>query len=121
MREKELLLKLVTTGHLNVPERKELPQGQVRASIAKELIYEMLHIGWFPGNKQKPVGNAGGEYLQLETAPGGKIILHRNTEASLYKFSHETKEFASTESGIEAFLKGSEERDLDGLKINWKS
>lgn len=120
MSERELLLKLFTTGHLNVPERKELPYGKIRASFAKQIISEMLLGGWFPGKQQFGVGNAGGEYIQLEAAADGKILLHRNTEASINNYAHQIEEFASADLAIESFLKEREERDLDGLKIDWK-
>jgi hypothetical protein len=120
-REQELLLKLFTTGHLNVPERSELPGGTVRASVARELITERLRHGWFPGDKQFTLGNVGGEYLQLELTKSGQVILHRNTEAGLYQYIHQTKEFRSTESAVEEFLREREQRDLDRLKIEWGS
>jgi hypothetical protein len=90
-REQELLLKLFTTGHLNVPERSELPGGAVRASVARELITERLRHGWFPGDKQFTLGNVGGEYLQLELTKSGQVILHRNTEAGVQQYIHQTK------------------------------
>ena len=120
-RESELLLKLFTTGHLNVPERSELPKGKVRASVAKQLITQTLDCGWFPGDKQFAVGNSGGEYLQLEYTKAGQVVLHRNTEASLQQYAHQTQKFESIEIAIDAFLRERELRDLDGLKIDWQS
>jgi len=65
--EKELLLKLFETDHLNVPERSNLPNGIIRESVAKKLVFDHLKAhGWFPGNKQKPIGDLGGDYFQLE-------------------------------------------------------
>jgi hypothetical protein len=120
--ERELLLKLFGTGHLNVPERLALPSGRVRLSIAKMLIQESLHTnGWFPGSQQFAIGDPGGEYLQLELDESGTIILHRNTECSLLRYAHQTETFRSMASALDAYLKEREARDLDGLKIDWDS
>ena len=120
-REQELLLKLFTTGHLNVPERSELSGGAVRASVARELITERLMQGCFPGDRQFAIGNVGGEYLQLELTKSGRVILLRNTEAGPQQYIHQTKELGSTESAVGEFLREREQRDLDGLKIDWSS
>ena len=86
--EKELLLKLFRTGHLNVPERKNLPNGKVRVSVAQDLITEILNTyGWFPWKKQYPIGDAGGEYLQLEFGSDGNSFLHQNYEYGYLKYS----------------------------------
>ncbi len=84
--EKELVLKLLNTGHLNVPERNNLPGKKVRASVASEVIKEDLNsFGWFPGSHQLPVGDAGGQYFQLELKPDGRALFHHNFEYSYLK------------------------------------
>ncbi len=74
--EKELLLKLFKSGHLNVPERANLPNGKVRESAATELILNLLEkFGWFPGSKQYPINDDGGQYIHIELSAGGKSFI----------------------------------------------
>ena len=118
--EKELLHKLFTTEHLNVSERKSLPNGVVRESSARELI--SAHVkehGWFPGVKQKPVGNSGGEYFQIEYKEKGNIVFHHNYESSYLKFEHHTNKLNSLNELITFYLKEKQKEGLDGLKIEW--
>lgn len=119
--EKELILKLFETDHLNVPERNSLPSGIVRASVAREVINERLSSsGWFPGFHQFPVDDAGGQYFQLELRSDGKALLHHNFEESYLKFKHKAFRFNNVNIAIEDYLKTKESEGLDGLKINWK-
>ena len=118
--EKELLLKLFETDHLNVPERRKLPNGKVRESIARELISDLLkEHGWFPGDKQKPIDDAGGDYLQLELVSDNKTVLHHNYEDTYLKFKHHTTEYESIDELITTYLKIKEKEGLDGLVIDW--
>ena len=119
--EKELILKLFKTGHLNVPERTSLPGGIVRASVAREVINERLSSsGWFPASRQFPVGDAGGQYFQLELRSDGKALLHHNFENSYLKFKHKAFRFKNVNIAIEEYLKSKELEGLDGLKIGWE-
>ncbi len=46
--ERELIRKLVFTGHLNVPERRALPGRKAKASLVYSVIEEALQSGeWF--------------------------------------------------------------------------
>ena len=120
--EKELILKLFKTDHLNVPERTSLPGGMVRASVAREVINESLSSsGWFPGSHQFPVGDPGGQYFQIELRTDGKTFLHHNFEYSYLKFRHKAFKFKSANIAIEEYLKLKELEGLDGLKIDWRS
>jgi hypothetical protein len=101
--EKELLLKLFTTHHLNVPERQAFPDKKIPASKIRALIEDSLSTaGWFPGDHPYPKGDAGGEYLQLEKIEDA-IILHLNTESSYCHYSHKTENFNSLSDAINAF------------------
>jgi len=120
--EKELLLKLFETDHLNVLERSNLPNGIVRISVVKKLIVDHLKAnGWFPGHKQKPVDDPGGQYFQLEYASDDRMILHHNFEYSYLKFKHQAIKHKSLNELIASYLKEKEKEGLDGLKIDWKS
>ncbi|HEV3384148.1 MAG TPA: hypothetical protein VG097_04995 [Gemmata sp.] len=46
--ERELIRKLVFTGHLNVPERRAIPDRKAKASLIYSVIEEGLQSGgWF--------------------------------------------------------------------------
>ena len=120
--EKELILKLFNTGHLNVPERGNLPEGKVRVSIAQKVIKEGLQLfGWFPGPQQFPVGDEGGSYIQLEIRQGGKVFLHHNFEISFLKYDHKTIEFGNMDIAIKEYLQERDDEGLDGLNLDWDS
>ena len=119
--EKELILKLFNTGHLNVPERGNLPEGKVRASVASEVIKESLNsLGWFPGSHQLPVGDAGGQYMQLELKPDSRTLIHHNFEYSYLRYKHTSIEFENSDIAIKVYLQSCEKEGLDGISIDWK-
>ena len=119
-KEMALIFKLLTTYHLNVPERGLLPEDQIRSSAAKEVITKSLDTyGWFPGEKQYPVGHSGGSYFQIEKISAGKMVLHENYEYGFSKFEHRTTEYTNTEDVVVAYLKAKEKEGLDGLSIDW--
>ena len=119
--EKELILKLFKSDHLNVPERASLPGGRVRASIALEAINEKLtSSGWFPGSHQFPIGDSGGQYFQLELKSNGKALLHHNFEENYLKFEHKAFTFKNAKIAIEEYLKSKALEGLDGLEIDWQ-
>ena len=119
--EKELILKLFRMDHLNVSERTSLPGKAVRASVAREVINGSLSSsGWFPGSHQFPVGDAGGQYFQIELRIDGKALLHHNFEYSFLRFRHKAFKFKSASIAIEEYFKLKELEGLDGLKIDWQ-
>lgn len=121
--ENILLIKLLTKGHLNVYERRSLPNGKVRESAVKELITNSLkRNGWFPGNEQRPIGNEGGDYIQLEYKTDGSGVLHLNCERSLYQYGHITTEYKSIDALITAYLKFLDKNNgIDGIHIDWNT
>jgi len=118
--EKELLLKLFHRGHINVPERRSLPGGKVRACIAYEVILEWLKsFGWFPGEHQSGVGDSGGSYSQLELTHDGRAFLHLNEEYALERYDHKVISCKNVDDAIVRFLQYRSGGDLDGLEILW--
>jgi hypothetical protein len=108
-KDKELILKLLKTDHLNVPERTSLPGGKVRVSVARKVINESLSSsGWFPGSHQYPVGNMGGQYFQLELRSDGQAVLHHNYEDSYLKFKHKAFRHKNVDIAIDEYLKSKE-------------
>ena len=117
--EKELILKLFYTDHLNVPERARLPGGVVRASVAREVVNEGINSsGWFPGSHQFPIGDDGGEYFQLELISEKEVLMLHNFEASFLKFEHKCSKFFNIEIAIDEYLKLKEREGLDGLQLD---
>ncbi|WP_167631429.1 hypothetical protein [Mariprofundus ferrooxydans] len=118
--EEQALLKLFATDHLNVPERTILPNGKVRASLARELIEKHLCLyGWFPATEQYPTGDQGGAYYQLELDKNESLSLHSNVEYAYLRYKHSKKRFSSIPQLITAYLRVKEDEGLDGLSIDW--
>ncbi len=118
--EKELLLKLFKSGHLNVPERANLPNGKVRESAATELILNLLEkFGWFPGSKQYPINDDGGQYIQIELRDGGKSFIHHNFEYRYMRFKHKIIEYQTINEAVRSYLEDCEREGLDGIKMDW--
>lgn len=119
--ESDLILKLFCTYHLNTEERKLLPSGAVRASVARSVISKELNdYGWFPSREQKPSGDPGGEYLQLEKKDNRIYCLHVNYECSYMRYEHKVFEFESEIDSINEYINRRNEEGLDGVDVNWK-
>ena len=119
--EESLILKLLTTSHLNVQERSLLPNKMIRYSFIRNLIVRHLNIhGWFPEAARKEAGDNGGGYIQLEQKEG-LIIIHQNVENGLIKYSHIEMKYSSISDAIDEYLKLLEKSGLDGIKVDWKS
>jgi len=70
--ERTLVLKLVTTWHLNVPERRALPGGKARASLVIAAIQEALKSeDGFP-----PDGDPMTASMGLDRSPWRRELLH---------------------------------------------
>jgi hypothetical protein len=67
--EADLVRKLVATWHLNVPERRRLPGGRVKASLILDAIEEELRAGgWYPAGT-RPEDDFAGRLIE-QTADG---------------------------------------------------
>jgi hypothetical protein len=116
--EKSLVRKLVTTWHLNVPERRALPGGKARISIVTEVIQEALESeGWFPpGCRPDDQFNGG----LIEVRAGGSCRFYWNAEVSMCRFERvSVEEYRSTREAVVAYVTKSWGGSIDGVPLDW--
>lgn len=81
---RELALKLLTTFHLNVPERKLIPSNGIPFSTLVDAVESQIsNSGWFPGPVVK---EPAGEVACLEMRDG-EVWLHENHEIGVSRYS----------------------------------
>jgi len=117
--EKELVRKLVFTGHISVPERKALPGGTAKASLIQSVVEETLRSGrpfrawWLPDDSMigceinyrgEGLGWVGWTYSGIE---GERI------GAEKYGSTHKAAEALTRE--LRQFLGD----NIDGIPIDW--
>ena len=116
--ERELVEKLVVKGHLNVPERRQLPAGLAKASLVREAILGKLwSTGWFPPDWRPEMQYHGG---LIERLAGGACRLHWKYEIGIERYGSHTEQFPSAAAAAEAWLRhtyGGD--DIDGVPIDW--
>ena len=83
---KELITKLLTTGHLNMTERKRLPGGVISLEMIERVIGQILESkGFSPGTKrmkQPPTGCG----VQTEKQKSGWYLVQRADEVGLSRY-----------------------------------
>lgn len=117
--EKELVRKLVFTGHLNVPERKALPGRRVKGSLIRAVVAEALWSGrpfrawWMPEDSMI------GCVIEFRGDGPGRVAW---TYDGIEGKQAGTREHPSTEAAAEALVL--EARQLlgdaiDGVPVDW--
>lgn len=84
MNEREILIKLITTGHINMPERHQLPGGKAKASILIDIIVEQLNIHDNYPSGIKLSDDFSGALIIKKTE--NQFIVYLKAEISLYCF-----------------------------------
>jgi hypothetical protein len=116
--ERQLGLKLLTTLHLNVPERASLPYGSVGLSALVEAVTEVLErSNWFP-SVMRP-GQVIGEGAVIERR-GNEIWVHEQHEIGVARFGPiQSTRANDVESAIRAFVQALGSSPVDGVVIDW--
>jgi hypothetical protein len=119
MNEREILIKLITTGHINMPERHQLPGGKAKASILIEIIVEQLNIHDNYPSGLKLSDDFSGALIIKKTE--NQFIVYLKAEISLYRFGLVKEEnYSDKLKAAEAYLKLSyPEYQIDGVPIDW--
>lgn len=124
MRREDLLTKLVTTLHLNVPERKLLGVNSVPAEEVAAIVKRVLEAnGVFPPNaKPWQPGEPVFEGFFLLKQPNGGFVLN-------WQRAHPTNPYALSEQGssnyddldqaISRFMGSEWRRGIDGIKLTF--
>ena len=122
MDRSELILKLVTTGHLNVPERLELGSDTLNLAEVREVIRAVLEGRQFFPPTAQPGATDGGvfEGVFLEKTSRGRFRLHRQRAYPWDPFTvaeYGFKEFDRLETAVREFLKSDWRDTIDGIRI----
>jgi hypothetical protein len=123
MNEREQLIeKLVTTMHLNVPERAALSTDTVRYSEVAAVVEHVLEdTGYFPPNARPwQEGNVVHEGAILQKLSGGgfRLTLQRSDPIipSVLAAKKES-DFQDAGAAIKAFIRSEWPRGIDGIAI----
>jgi hypothetical protein len=116
--ELALILKLVTTEHLSVPERHQLPDGVARGSLLVDTIVEAVdRCGRFPPNASTEGVFDGGILLKQGA---DSFVLHWRHEVGFMR--HETVRtelFRDLRAAAEHLARSSWPTEIDGVPIDW--
>ena len=114
--EKSLALKLLSTRHLNVEERKALPLGHVRFSTAVAAVSELLtETGWFP--RELRPGEILGDWAIIELSKDS-IWVHQQFEIGVGRFSSvQSKKVRSLKKALRVYIKHFGGSPIDGVDI----
>jgi len=114
----ELARKLIETGHLNVPERSSLPDGQMPFSALVSAAGDVLReFKWLPRNSR-----ADGSFhdVVIEMRSDG-YWLHEQHEIGVERFSPvKSQRVASLEEAVRCRVR-SLGNDIDGVPVDWRS
>jgi hypothetical protein len=116
--EESLVRKLVTTWHLNVPERRALPGGKARVSIVIAVIQGALESeGWFPAGCRPDDEFNGG---LIEVRAGGSCRIYWDAEVSMCRCERvSVDECRSTRDAVAAYVTKSWGGNIDGVPLDW--
>lgn len=114
MTERELLEKLLLTGHLNVPERKQLKNGKANVQIMVDIIAGILTLnGRFPKQTKLEDVLSGG--LIIKTSDSFFHVC-RKAEVSIHRYEVVSEEIhPDAMSAASAYLRLCYDGNIDGV------
>lgn len=117
MNEQNLVKKLITESHLNVPERHALPNGVARFSVIVAQASQVLERdGWLPPSR-KGISEFSGALI--ERLDGGYAV-HECHEIGVMRFSEvETQRYGQLKAAVRAWLRIEHGESIDGIPIAW--
>jgi hypothetical protein len=121
-KREQVIEKLVTTTHLNVPERAALSTDSVRYSEVATVIGRVLEdTGYFPPNARPwQQGNVVHEGAILQKLPGGgfRLTLQRSHPiAPTVLAAKRESDFQNASAAIKAFVSLEWPKGIDGIAI----
>ena len=115
---RELALKLLSTLHLNVPERKSIPPKGIPFSTLVDAVESQIsNGGWFP----VPLSGspAIGEGARIEVRDG-EIWLHEQHEIGIGRYSDiASRRVSSMADAVKAFVCAIGGSPIDGIAVDW--
>ena len=125
--ERNLLIeKLVTTGHLSVPERLALGSDPLKESeVAAVVSLVLKKTGAFPeGAKPWSPGHVVDERTILQSLPGGKLRLIQQRASAIDPRSlaqQKLTDFSDVESAIRSLVEVEWAKGIDGIPIHFSN
>jgi hypothetical protein len=117
---RELCLKLLETLHLNVPERRSLPdKGAPFSEMVVGVEQRLARDHWFP--IQLRTGTIIGQRATIELRDG-KIWVHEQWEVGVGGFSEiQSYRVHSVSEAVRKLIKAVGGPPLDGITVDWSS
>jgi len=116
---RELALKLLSTFHLSVPERKSVPPNGIPFSMLVDAVESQIsNGGWFPAplNDTAP---AIGEGARIEVR-NGNIWLHEQHEIGMGRYSDiVSRRVSSMRDAVTDFVRANGGAPIDSVSIDW--
>src|SRR5690242_8585924 len=122
MNQREILIeKLVTTMHLNVPERRSLSNIVRYSEVIKVVAHALEETGYFPPNARPwQEGLVVHEGAILQKLPGGgfRLTLQRSHPiAPTVLADKKESDFRQASAAIKAFIRAEWPNGIDGVLI----
>lgn len=118
--ERALTKTLAMKWHLNVPERRSLPNGRVRASLLLDAIENIVRAdGWYPVGWTLERDYDGG---LIEMTPQGSCRVHWKAEASYCRYEiAAVTQYDTARAAAEAVVRRMFGANIDGIPIDWEA
>lgn len=118
MNEQNLIEKLITESHLNVPERHALPNGVARFSVIVVQASQVLERdGWLPPSRKEISKFSGAIIERLDEG----YAVHTCHEIGVMRFSDvQTQKFSQLKAAVRAWLRIEHGESIDGIPIAWE-
>ena len=115
---RELALKLLSTFHLNVPERSLIPaEGFPFSTLVDAVESQISNGGWFPAPLvgSEPIGD--GARIEVRN---GDIWLHEQHEIGVGRYSDiVSRPVSSIRDAVTGFVRAIGGAPIDGVPIDW--
>ncbi|CAN5597309.1 hypothetical protein BH10PLA2_BH10PLA2_32040 [soil metagenome] len=118
--EEEVVGKLAVDWHLNVPDRRKLPNGRVQASLLLDAIERELHANTsYPRGLTPDTDFSGGLVLM---SPQGNCRILWKTQISTSQFeANWSTEEQTPRDAAETLIRSLFGAEIDGIPIDWQS
>ncbi len=113
----KLARKLLETFHLNVPERRTLPDGKMPFTTLVSAAGDILsESGWLPKDWRRDCPFDG----VLIEKRSDRYMLHKQHEVGVERFSNvQSTPAASLQEAVRSFVKRTFGDDIDGVVVDW--
>lgn len=116
--ERELVQEFVTKWHLNVADRKAIPNGGLAGTVViEEICAVVAEIGRYPIGWHPDADFAGGLVVRVDAS---HFRIYWKIEIGLSQFTlREVKEYESSHKAVREYAVQFFGASFDGIKIDW--